>query len=108
MSLRSVCQALFMVCIVQCLRGLPTRFLVAMLGCALPVKVACLVGAVVGSLSMCISSLCWDALTCVDTFSIRLRLEPSWCDACLLTSLLVFSLSMYVVLSFSLCRSPLS
>ena len=68
MSLRSKCHARFMVSIVQCLRGLPTRFLVAMLGCALPMKVACLVGAIVGSLSVCISSLCWDAFICVDTF----------------------------------------
>ena len=108
MSLRSKCHARFMVSIVQCLRGLPTRFFLAMLGCALPMKVACLVGAVAGSLSVCISSWCCDVFTCVYTCSIRFRLAPSWCAACFLTSLLVFFLSMYVVFSFSIFRSPFS
>ena len=108
MSLRSVCHALFIVCIVQCFLGLPTRFLVAMFGRALPLNVAFLVGEDSGSLKVCISSLCCDALIWVDICSIRLRLLPSASAACVLTSLLVLFLSTKVVWMFSIFRSPLS
>ena len=97
MSWRSVRQAFFIICTVQCFLGLPTRLVRESRGFALgPLNVAFLVGAVVGSLSMCMSSLCCASLICCDMLGIMVWpfLASSFMAASSLTLLLVFA--MYV------------
>ena len=81
MSFRSIRQARYIVCTVQCCRGRPTRFFLReMFGRALfPLNVACLVGASLCSLSVCISSLRCECLACLECFFLYINKLGGWC-----------------------------